>query len=794
MDKRTIQFILITVIIWSAFVLARLTFFEAPQPQKVVDKAGQVNDGAGKEEPGNEDKTENPVEPIPPDEPAPGEKTEDEETTKSPERKLITLGSLDPSSPYRLLVTLDSRGAALQRVELARFFDIEDRSGYLGIQDLEPTQGGCRIDVIGAGTPAALASAVGQEGGIRVDDILTQIGDQPVKLPIDVTNFLSKTRPGQQVEVTVTRPVNGAATKLVFTTALTRRPLAIVNPETHIEEIKDGKTISTDPFSLLMTIDTIGKKSLAGDEEDLPGILSPRVNNWEISNQGADFVEYKFPISARSAKALGATGKLELVKRYELKPLANAQPKDRAEQAPAYHLTLTIGIRNLGTEPVALAYKLDGLNGLPLEGWWYSVKMHPEMFAAAGARDVVYRFTGLAKQMMGAPRIVSEGRKLLDAGSPLELSLLPSSGAEPLDYIAVDTQFFVAAVLPVVEKDAKPPLFRKVYATAEHDVRKIARKRERTANTSFSLTSDIATVEPSGELKQSFTVFLGPKDPPILAPYNGLGALVEYGWQYAALPALLLRAVLDFLHSICRNYFLAIVLLTIVVRCCMLPFSLRQAKSAAKMQELAPEMAKVREKYKDDMEGQGKAMQELYKKHNFNPFGGCLLMFFQLPIFVGLYRCLAVDIDLRDAPMIPGIQWASNLAGPDRLFDWKEMTWPIIGDEAEGWFGPYFNVLPIITIVLFIMQQKLFTPPATDDQTKMQQSMMTYMTLFMGIMFYRVPAGLCVYIITSSLWGIAERKLLPKPKPKDGDEEAFTKQKQPPPKQRPAIPGKKKKK
>jgi YidC/Oxa1 family membrane protein insertase len=271
-------------------------------------------------------------------------------------------------------------------------------------------------------------------------------------------------------------------------------------------------------------------------------------------------------------------------------------------------------------------------------------------------------------------------------------------------------------------------------------------------------------VEPGAEIHHEFTVFLGPKDPTLLAPHK-LDKLIEYGWPYAALPAKMLRGLLDFLHLIVPNYGLAIILLTVIVRCCMLLFSLKQATSAAKMQELAPEMQKIRDKYKDDMEKQGKAMQDLYAKHNFNPFGGCLLVFFQLPVFVGLYRCLAVDIELRDAPLIPGLLWASNLAGPDRLFDWKNMVWPIIGDEANDWFGPYFNVLPIITIVLFIIQQKLFTPPPTNDETAMQQKMMTYMTVFMGVMFYKVPAGLCVYIITSSLWGIAERKLLPKSTP-----------------------------
>jgi YidC/Oxa1 family membrane protein insertase len=91
--------------------------------------------------------------------------------------------------------------------------------------------------------------------------------------------------------------------------------------------------------------------------------------------------------------------------------------------------------------------------------------------------------------------------------------------------------------------------------------------------------------------------------------------------------------------------------------------------------------------------------------------------------------------------------------------------WPLpsfLADET-GWLGPYLNILPVITIALFIIQQKLFTPPATDDQTRMQQKMVQFMMVFIGIMFFKVPSGLCIYFIASSVWGIGERLLLPKP-------------------------------
>jgi YidC/Oxa1 family membrane protein insertase len=76
------------------------------------------------------------------------------------------------------------------------------------------------------------------------------------------------------------------------------------------------------------------------------------------------------------------------------------------------------------------------------------------------------------------------------------------------------------------------------------------------------------------------------------------------------------------------------------------------------------------------------------------------------------------------------------------------------------------NILPLITIALFIIQQKVLMPKATDDQTRTAQQMMMIMTIFMGVLFFRVPAGLCIYFITSSTWSLIERFLIKKYTPK----------------------------
>jgi YidC/Oxa1 family membrane protein insertase len=256
-------------------------------------------------------------------------------------------------------------------------------------------------------------------------------------------------------------------------------------------------------------------------------------------------------------------------------------------------------------------------------------------------------------------------------------------------------------------------------------------------------------------------LFAGPKDPELLDEY-ALNDCIYYGWFSAF--ARILAGLLHLLSGV-GNYALAIILLTVIVRGAMFPLSRKAAVNAQKMQELAPEIKKINEKFKDDMEGKMKAQRELQHRVGFNPLAGCLPMFLQLPIFIGLYRTLSVDIELRQAAFSSMTDWASNLAGPDMFWFWGDWLWEYMSGRGTGWLGPYFNVLPVLVVVLFLAQQKMFMPPATDEQTAMTQKMMNIMTLMMGLFFFRVPAGLCIYFITSSLWGIGERILVKKTLP-----------------------------
>ena len=187
------------------------------------------------------------------------------------------------------------------------------------------------------------------------------------------------------------------------------------------------------------------------------------------------------------------------------------------------------------------------------------------------------------------------------------------------------------------------------------------------------------------------------------------------------------------------------------------PVIKKQAASGKKMKDLQPLLNEIKEKYKDDKQELAKAQMELYRKAKFNPFGGCVLVFFQLPIFISLYQALSNCVDLRMASFL----YIKDLSAPDAL-----VQMPI----ALLFFGANFNLLPIVTTALFFLQQKMFMPPPANEEAAMQMKMMNFMTIFFGAMFYHVPAGLCVYFIASSLWGMTERKIiemLPSPPPPD---------------------------
>jgi len=760
-EKRLFLFVVLSIVIWGGYLGLQL-YFSPPKPKdEIAKKEAEKEKVDNKQADDKAAKEDKPPAKEPEKKPA---KADDDKPLPAVARRRVTLGSLDPASGYTMLVTLDNLGGSIERIEFNdRFHDLDDFSGYIGHLALTDAKKGAVVNVVGPGTPAALAKGDDGSTGLRVDDVLTAVDGVSITSAADFEKHLEKkTKPKDQIEITLERGAGAATTKIRFMATLIRRPLELIRPEDNsgaepVDKLHDAWG-PVGPPSFRLTLRQVGETTTKTREEELEGLPSLYHSNWEVATDSkAGTVTFTRELTAQQMERVEGGTSLKITKTYRL---ANVSEHSSTS---AYHLDFKIAIENTGDQAETVAYRFEGPNGLPLEGWWYLNKVHPG-WAGAGARDVACRFGGQHK-LIGNPLLVSHAASQLKKDNPPthDLFLGVKGEREPV-YLAVDTQYFASALLPGNALDKPGESKFSVDAAYARPLNVIKDKKwAKTTNVTFFLDSHAQKIEPGKSLTSDYLIFAGPKDENILPKY-GLSPLIEYGWfGWVAKP---LKQLLDAIFYVSRNYGIAIILLTVVVRLCLLPFSIRQAKSAKVMQELAPEIAKLKEKYAGDLEKQATAQRELFAKHGFNPMGGCLLMFAQLPIFIGLYRCLATDIDLREAALIPGLHWASNLAGPDQLFRWKEFLWRDLGDEAHGWLGPYFNVLPLITIALFLVQQKLFSPPAIDDEQKLQQKIMYFMTLFMGVMFYKVPAGLCIYFIASSLWGICERKLLPKAKPK----------------------------
>ena len=692
---------------------------------------------------------------VSPDAPS-GDEALDAASSAPIDDAFVKLGSLDEGGWDRYLVTINQNGGTIHQLELnyreangkLRYRDMVFNGGYLGSFNTVNTDGNLTVVAVGNKTPADAA-------GLQKEDVIVSLDGEPVIEQANIDQWLDqKTKPGQEVKLGIKR--NGVAKTLTAT--LVDKPVSLIQP--------DGELVDPNfdfPESFVFSVIKPGEVHKRWPDLD----DKMREGRWQVTDASTDqMVELRYDLSAEQLAPLDIQGPLVVFKRYQLPKLDKENLHELDSRT--FHLRLEIEIKNESDAMLDLAYQLNGPTGTSAETWWYANKIHGRQSAigyTAGARDVVGGTASNSYVFWGNPEIVKDAMSSSPKSKRICDPLSTVQEDRQLKFAGVDSHYFNVSLIPDVSEgqfydvnsvEAYPNNRMGVLPAIPKDAR-----LQRLVDCTFQMVAP-ASVPANGSFKQSFDVFCGPKEVELLDDY-GLSDTRIFGWFGWC--SIVLLEVLHFLYYITfqTSYGLAIILLTVLVRCLMIPFSRKAALNAQMMQHLSPQVKEINDLYKDDMEKRSKATQDLYKKYKFNPLSGCFMMFFQLPIFYGLYKALNVDIALRDQPLIPGVEWCSNLAAPDQLLNWESWMPAFLADET-GFLGPFLNILPILTMVLFIMQQRLFTPPPTDDQQKMMQKMMTYMMLFMGFMFFKVPAGLCLYFITSSLWGIIERKLLPKPK------------------------------
>ena len=268
--------------------------------------------------------------------------------------------------------------------------------------------------------------------------------------------------------------------------------------------------------------------------------------------------------------------------------------------------------------------------------------------------------------------------------------------------------------------------------------------------------------DPSGVSATGLQFYFGPNkfsalkdaNEEALNPENDLELeeLIYFGWPIVRwINRYFIMYLFDILSSTGLNMGIVLLLLTLIVKLCVYPFTKKSYVSTAKMRALKPYIDELNAKYpkpEDQLKKQQETMA-LYQKYGASPMGGCLPMLIQMPIFIALFNFVPNAIELRQESFL----WAHDLSAFDALLSWDKDLW-LIGDHISI-FCLLFSVTQIInTYYTSKLQAPAMSTPEMEQQQKMMRWMMYLMPVMFFFMFNEYSSGLNYYYFLSTLFSI----------------------------------------
>ncbi|WP_169780563.1 membrane protein insertase YidC, partial [Enterobacteriaceae endosymbiont of Donacia piscatrix] len=232
--------------------------------------------------------------------------------------------------------------------------------------------------------------------------------------------------------------------------------------------------------------------------------------------------------------------------------------------------------------------------------------------------------------------------------------------------------------------------------------------------------------------KHNFTsqLWIGPKIQEIMSKITPfLDLTIDYG--FLGFLSKLLFKLLNLIFSIVKNWGFSIIIITIIIRILTYPLSKQQYITITKMNDLQPEIKKIKEKFGNDKKRFSKEIILLYKKENLNPFTGFFPFIIQMPIFLALYYMLISSIELRHAKFL---FWIKDLSSED----------------------PYY-ILPIITGITMLVIQ-YFSQNKYENNNSIQNKLTYIIPIIFSFFFLWLPSGLVLYYIVNNLITILQQK------------------------------------
>ncbi|MGI8906311.1 MAG: membrane protein insertase YidC [Candidatus Sumerlaeaceae bacterium] len=350
----------------------------------------------------------------------------------------------------------------------------------------------------------------------------------------------------------------------------------------------------------------------------------------------------------------------------------------------------------------------------------------------------------------------------------------PKPGAEAMEvddqieWAGVESKFFAALLVPAQPDDAarKQRYFFRTLVPEAHKIDPTRASSEFRrgelekyhAPLSMELITENFELKPHSSRTFEFGVYLGPKKHAVLKGYpNSLQSVVfSESWWWMRMIYLGLTDLLNWLYvHVIRDYGIAIMLLTVIVKIAVFPLVHRsikmQAKTSYEMKRIKPHLEAIQERYKDDPQAKSRETWKVYQEHGINPLGAmrsCIPVLPQMPIFIGLYKVANDTIDLQGAQFL----WIKDLSQADHLFH-MGFSIPFI--------GAYFNLLPLIVGFTQMISSKLamqrMIQTITDPmQRQLQQQMVYLIPIMVTVTMFTFPAGLMLYWMASNTWQILQ--------------------------------------
>jgi YidC/Oxa1 family membrane protein insertase len=323
------------------------------------------------------------------------------------------------------------------------------------------------------------------------------------------------------------------------------------------------------------------------------------------------------------------------------------------------------------------------------------------------------------------------------------------AGASNVVWAAVFNQFFALAAMP--KQPAQEIVAQPVTLPAFPNIEQMP-GAPLPQGVQAALVYPALTLTANSSVERQIVLFAGPKEYRTLARVaaelqNRADLVMNFGtgfasfWGIGTFFAKLLLSAMNALHDLTAvGYGWAIVLITILLRGLFWPLMAASTRSMKRMQALGPEIAALKEKYKDDQQKYTQKQMELWKKHGVNPMSGCWPMLLQMPVFMGFYTMIRSAIELRGAHFL----WVTDLSKPDTLFMIPGLNFP-------------FNLLPLLMGGAMLWQSHL-TPPSPGMDPS-QQKLMRYMPLIFLVFLYNYSGGLALYMTISTSLSVLQTKV-----------------------------------